>query len=62
MILHAFDCVQDSYQDHNGLATFSCCTCYQISFLPEHELRYVRVFTVADLFVVCNVGAPYSGG
>ena len=43
-------------------------TCSSIIFLPERDLRYIRVFAVAipsvvcRLSVVCNVGAPYSGG
>jgi len=40
--------------------------CYISVVFTRSWLRYVRVFAIANpsvacLFVVCNVGAPYSG-
>ena len=33
-----------------------------VSVFTRTWLRYVRVFAVANPSIVCNVGAPYSGG
>jgi len=34
----------------------------QLLFITRMSLRYAWVFAIANLSVICNVRAPYSGG
>ena len=48
--------------NHHGPLTADVQPCAHSNqqFFPESDLRYVRVFSIANPSVVCNVRAPYS--